>query len=235
MSLNVFPNYYDILGIQINASQNEISQAMQKFMQNQPKNDETLEILRACKNHLLHADNRKQYNRELLLAYPELLDKVMQQVEKTQVQPQTEQPTESKAIRQPQARSDKNHSPSQSEEGSEKRGCADFVSLIVTGLVCSAIFATCKGGGGGGSSKPAALDEWSAQVACENAVEERLKAPATADFGGWVRTNNYNQTFTVTGYVDAQNSFGAKIRTQFSCTVRDNGNATTSTSVILNE
>jgi hypothetical protein len=56
-------------------------------------------------------------------------------------------------------------------------------------------------------------------------VEQRLKAPATAKFpyisdsGVSVRSSG-NCTHTVTGYVDAQNSFGALIRSQYNVTVQ---------------
>ncbi len=63
---------------------------------------------------------------------------------------------------------------------------------------------------------------------CKQFVEKTLKAPSTADF------QNYNDfsawgseagggPFGVTGYVDAQNSFGAKIRTNFRCELRKSG------------
>lgn len=55
-------------------------------------------------------------------------------------------------------------------------------------------------------------------------VERRLKAPSTADFGGFrdpdVTTARVSGCeFLSKGYVDAQNSFGAKIRTPYSVTL----------------
>jgi hypothetical protein len=52
-------------------------------------------------------------------------------------------------------------------------------------------------------------------------VKDRLKAPATADFP-WdaVRTKELGSCrFQVEAYVDAQNSFGAMIRTRYSATM----------------
>lgn len=67
-----------------------------------------------------------------------------------------------------------------------------------------------------GSSEP---DEYDAYTACENWVEERLRAPSTADFSG-VGDSEITKTdagYDVTGYVDAENGFGAQIRTGFTC------------------
>lgn len=52
----------------------------------------------------------------------------------------------------------------------------------------------------------------------QQAVESKLKAPKTADFP--VSYDNYaihqnGDVYTVTSYVDAENSFGAKIRSNF--------------------
>ena len=79
------------------------------------------------------------------------------------------------------------------------------------------------------AQKQAQLDESvrsDAKWRCKEFVEKTLKAPSTADF------QNYNNFFArgigegpfqVSGYVDAENSFGAKIRTQFICERRKTG------------
>ena len=57
-----------------------------------------------------------------------------------------------------------------------------------------------------GSTEAAAIAQ------CHTAVRSQLKAPATAKFGG--------EAFTagkVVGYVDAQNGYGAQIRTRYVC------------------
>lgn len=62
--------------------------------------------------------------------------------------------------------------------------------------------------------------------ACERAVEASLRAPATADFSGVSGSEISDQgggLWDVVGYVDAENGFGANIRTDFTCTVRDTG------------
>ena len=55
-------------------------------------------------------------------------------------------------------------------------------------------------------------------VFAENAVEERLKSPSTAEFSPPDETNVEkvdDDTYIVTGWVDAQNSFGATIRNYY--------------------
>lgn len=58
---------------------------------------------------------------------------------------------------------------------------------------------------------------------CEEAVKTRLKAPSSAEFSGQFETEirevTPGQTYRVMGFVDAQNSFGAKIRGRYTCTV----------------
>lgn len=59
-------------------------------------------------------------------------------------------------------------------------------------------------------------------------VKSMLKSPSTADFpsrisGAYVITRNDGEN-KVSSYVDAQNSFGAKTRTNFTCTVKATDN-----------
>lgn len=58
-----------------------------------------------------------------------------------------------------------------------------------------------------------------AASACEQFVSERLKAPSTAEFTA-VQTDTAGDAWQVRGGVDARNSLGAQIRTQYVCTVR---------------
>ena len=53
-------------------------------------------------------------------------------------------------------------------------------------------------------------------------IEKRLKAPSTADFSyeSEKSVEKINDTtFLVTGYVDSENSFGAKLRNNYSCKI----------------
>jgi hypothetical protein len=57
-------------------------------------------------------------------------------------------------------------------------------------------------------------------------MKDRLKAPATAQFQDVSEADvNYlgDGTYWVLSHVDSQNSFGAMLRTQFRCKVKDIG------------
>lgn len=67
-----------------------------------------------------------------------------------------------------------------------------------------------------GKAKP---DDNGAIAICRTFVKRQLKSPSTAGFSS-ERATNDGATWTVTGSVDAENSFGAKLRTAYVCTVR---------------
>jgi len=71
------------------------------------------------------------------------------------------------------------------------------------------------------------VDKLGAWVAAQQFVLDRLKAPRTAKWP-WASTDELvtylgNREYLINAYVDAQNSFGALIRTYFTCRVRDDG------------
>lgn len=72
--------------------------------------------------------------------------------------------------------------------------------------------------------QPSAAD---AERMCREDVAGKLKAPSTATFGD-VAAAPVGDTFggdewTVTGWVDAQNSFGATIRSEWTCSATHRG------------
>lgn len=74
-------------------------------------------------------------------------------------------------------------------------------------------------------------DKYDAIAMAKEFVKRRLKAPATADFASsrehTVLPSQTPNEFIVTGYVDAQNAFGAKLRQRYICKLRkvdDKGN-----------
>lgn len=79
--------------------------------------------------------------------------------------------------------------------------------LIVVGLVWWAA-------SGGGDGNPQAH----VQSACEQAVKAKLKAPASASFHTGA-TESKPGIWQVVGDVDATNSFGGSVRSEFTCTV----------------
>lgn len=65
-------------------------------------------------------------------------------------------------------------------------------------------------------------DKFDAQIAAEYEIKRMLKAPATAKFpriDQWLIEES-PENFRVRNYVDAQNSFGALLRTSFDCVVQ---------------
>lgn len=73
---------------------------------------------------------------------------------------------------------------------------------------------------------PASADRSTdAEVMCEESINKRLKAPASAKYTHQNSRKNGAQ-YVVSGYVDSQNSFGAMVRTRFTCTVTDQGDGT---------
>lgn len=80
------------------------------------------------------------------------------------------------------------------------------------------------GGGGGGTS--ASDQEHTAFEMCKKFVKDRLKAPESATFRNFFQddgevsvTGSGNGPYVVTSSVDSENSFGAKLRANFRCTV----------------
>lgn len=91
--------------------------------------------------------------------------------------------------------------------------------LIVFGLVVLCCVGVMIASMKGGDRAPNGYD---AEIACEKFVKDRLKAPSTAKFSNVQHTGGGGR-WTVTGAVDAQNSFGAMIRSNFTCSVRLDG------------
>lgn len=100
-----------------------------------------------------------------------------------------------------------------SKTGGTSRVAIGCLILVVLGLGGCGVLAIV------GSNSDAGREN-DAQVLCEQMVKDRLKSPASADFSGVTATEGTGDTYTVAGAVDSQNSFGAKVRNSFSCTVR---------------
>lgn len=74
-------------------------------------------------------------------------------------------------------------------------------------------------------------DEISAALMSEKFVEDKLTAPGTAKYpwSGWGSTKGHvtslgNERYQVKAWVDAHNSFGAMIRTHYTCVLKYVGN-----------
>jgi hypothetical protein len=85
----------------------------------------------------------------------------------------------------------------------------------ILGIGTAIVYATGHGGGDG-PSKDGAIN------ACEHFVRGELKSPSTADFPYYDQDNVFqaNKRYVISGYVDAENSFSAKLRLNYTCTVQ---------------
>lgn len=64
--------------------------------------------------------------------------------------------------------------------------------------------------------------ERAAADACKDKMELLLRSPGSAEWGDVAAYDaETDDEYEVHGHVDSENSFGASVRTTFSCTVRD--------------
>jgi hypothetical protein len=101
-------------------------------------------------------------------------------------------------------------------------GCLIAVLVFILALVISNIV---HDNNGNGSSEPTKSD---AYYFAREFVKKHLKAPSTAKFPS-IRDNDvsiskYADTWTIKGYVDAENSFGAAIRNFYECKLEHDKN-----------
>lgn len=96
-------------------------------------------------------------------------------------------------------------------------GCAMAVAGMFLLLILVAALVSITG-----DNESSAQDDIGAFVAARRLVREQLKAPSTAEFCDYsaARIAYRAGEYTVAGWVDAQNSFGATLRKPFVCRVR---------------
>lgn len=71
------------------------------------------------------------------------------------------------------------------------------------------------------SSRDSGVGERQAVTQCEGFADKRLKAPASADYN--LAASETGDGWLVTGTVDSENSFGAKIRSSVRCVLHFEG------------
>lgn len=103
---------------------------------------------------------------------------------------------------------------------------AVFIAMLFAVIVYSAIFGEPPAEVPTDAKSIANTHGW---TACRDEVKLRLKSPSTADFpwGPDKVVDIGEDRFMVLGHVDAQNGFGAMIRSNFSCRVGVNAAART--------
>jgi hypothetical protein len=98
-------------------------------------------------------------------------------------------------------------------------GC---LGLMFAGFVLIMIRRPEQADAGTKAAREAQTAGYTAAYTCQDAVRARLKAPAGAEFQG-VREAAIkeldNGNYRISSYVDAANSFGAKLRTPYTCLV----------------
>jgi hypothetical protein len=92
-------------------------------------------------------------------------------------------------------------------------GCLGIVALVIgVPVACTIAYS----GAGSSDWAPSAIE---ARNICEDWVREQLKSPSSADFNDGSVTGAGAGPYTITGTVDAQNSFGAMLRSDWTCTI----------------
>lgn len=114
----------------------------------------------------------------------------------------------------------------EASEGQEAKAEGDGCTKLIVGVGCifpiaafALIFLVILLWGAFG---PEREDERPMQHVCEGAIRARLKVPSTADVIalGW---SHEDGVWQFDGTVDAENSFGAKLRSTWVCQVSDSG------------
>ena len=87
-----------------------------------------------------------------------------------------------------------------------------ILAILFSLLMIVGVWSENSGGG-----RNTAEDHYWAEVACEDSVSNQLKAPSTADYDVTVSNELRDGVWFVSGTVDAENTFGAKIRHHWTC------------------
>lgn len=111
------------------------------------------------------------------------------------------------------------------------KGLEKVVALVLPALLAAFVISVGSGMLGGGPDEPRERTDH-ARDACHEQVEARLKAPATADFTDTAQTGGKRGPWTFSGYVDSENSFGAKVRARWSCEARLSGEDVIATATV---
>lgn len=120
-------------------------------------------------------------------------------------------------------------------------GCGTWLAWGVGILFLLGLLSQCGGGSSSGSSSgdaPVAtaepFDFGDFGVTCRDIVEKRLKAPATAKFSNYYTDEregrgggSYSGGFHWHGTVDSENSFGAMLRANFTCSTQPGSDTVT--------
>lgn len=96
-------------------------------------------------------------------------------------------------------------------------GCLGVIAVILLVILVPLVLALAGVWDNDREWKPTSTQ---AAETCEGWVSEKLKSPSTAEFSSERESSTGTNSWTITGTVDAQNSFGAMIRAEWACDVR---------------
>lgn len=127
----------------------------------------------------------------------------------------------------PSPSSDKLTPPAQPQVNSTSNGTAGCVWSLVIFVVIFMIVASgsCGGSGSSSSDDPEKEEKTQSAYMAEEFVKKRLKSPSTASFQNAydMQVDKNGSGWTVRGYVDSQNGFGAMMRSDFTATLHKSG------------
>lgn len=127
-------------------------------------------------------------------------------------------------------------------EPEKKTGGGDrwiFAAIAVIVVLCI-LFGTSTGTGKTGGTSPKSYSTADYKSVCyslaEDQVKKHLKAPSTASFCRMSEASfskDEENTYVMTGWVDAENSFGAKLRSNWGIKVKVDGEKMTMVRLII--
>jgi len=104
---------------------------------------------------------------------------------------------------------------------------AGWLALLAVFVFVAGVSLLVSSSGNGSRSQPVDDNDTAilAHAMAKQFVENNLKAPATADFPRQATSiyQDHQGRWVVTSYVDAQNSFGANVRTHWKCVLHHTG------------
>lgn len=102
--------------------------------------------------------------------------------------------------------------------------------IVVLAIIATFLFSGCAN-----SEEDMEFNAW---VCAQDVVEQGLKSPSSADFCSYREADVLdlgNNEYKISGWVDAQNGFGATIRTDFIVTLELTENGYKNGHVVFNE
>ena len=91
-------------------------------------------------------------------------------------------------------------------------GTIGCIVLVVLAVLAFTMLKSCVGGSSSKSD-----EEVEARIQCEDAIKSKLKTPSTAKVHRGDLRRDANDTIIITGTVDSDNSFGARLTMSYRC------------------